>query len=303
MNEIPYYSLNRYLKDTYGEKLYKLSLNAGMTCPNRDGTLDSRGCIFCSAGGSGDFAENSDISITNQIETAKLRVRNKMKGHYYIAYFQAYTNTYAPVEYLRAVFTEAILHPDIKILSIATRPDCLSDDIIDLLKELSQIKPVWVELGLQTIHETTANYIRRGYPLSCFDDAVTRLTKAGIEVIVHMIIGLPGETKEDMLKTADYIGNLPIQGIKLQLLHILKGTDLAGDFFQNQFEVLELSQYTDIIVSIIERLPEHLVIHRITGDGPKNLLIAPLWSGDKKRVLNTINNEFRLRNTWQGKLR
>ena len=303
MNEIPYYSLNRYLKDTYGEKLYKLSLNAGMTCPNRDGTLDSRGCIFCSAGGSGDFAENSDISITNQIETAKLRVRNKMKGHYYIAYFQAYTNTYAPVEYLRAVFTEAILHPDIKILSIATRPDCLSDDIIDLLKELSQIKPVWVELGLQTIHETTANYIRRGYPLSCFDDAVTRLTKAGIEVIVHMIIGLPGETKEDMLKTADYIGNLPIQGIKLQLLHILKGTDLAGDFFQNQFEVLELSQYTDIIVSIIERLPKHLVIHRITGDGPKNLLIAPLWSGDKKRVLNTINNEFRLRNTWQGKLR
>lgn len=303
MNEIPYYSLNRYLKDTYGEKLYKLSLNAGMTCPNRDGTLDTRGCIFCSAGGSGDFAENPNLSITSQIENAKLRVRNKMNGHHYIAYFQAYTNTYAPIEYLRTVFTEAILHPDIKILSIATRPDCLSDDVINLLKELSKIKPVWVELGLQTIHETTASYIRRGYPLSCFDDAVTRLNSAGIEVIVHMILGLPQETKEDMLKTADYVANLPIQGIKLQLLHILKGTDLAEDFFQNQFEVLELSQYTDIVVSIIERLPKNLVIHRITGDGPKQLLIAPLWSGDKKRVLNTINNQFKLKNTWQGKYR
>ena len=303
MNEIPYYSLNRYLKDTYGEKLYKLSLNAGMTCPNRDGTLDTRGCIFCSAGGSGDFAENPNLSITSQIENAKLRVRNKMNGHHYIAYFQAYTNTYAPIEYLRTVFTEAILHPDIKILSIATRPDCLSDDVINLLKELSKIKPVWVELGLQTIHETTASYIRRGYPLSCFDDAVTRLNSAGIEVIVHMILGLPQETKEDMLKTADYVANLPIQGIKLQLLHILKGTDLAKDFLKNEFSVLDLESYTDIVVSIVERLPKYLVIHRITGDGPKNLLIAPLWSGDKKRVLNTINKEFRLRNTWQGKLK
>ena len=198
---------------------------------------------------------------------------------------------------------EAISHPDIKILSIATRPDCLSDEIIQLLQELSTIKPIWVELGLQTIHETTAHYIRRGYPLSCFQDAVERLHKAGIEVVVHMILGLPGESKEDMLATAAYISSLPVQGIKLQLLHILKETDLANDFFENKFEVLELSQYTDIIVSIIERLPEHMVVHRITGDGPKNLLIAPLWSGDKKRVLNTINQEFRQRNTWQGKKR
>ena len=299
--DCPYYSLNTYLKKTYGEKLYKLSLNAGMTCPNRDGTLDTRGCIFCSAGGSGDFAENPMDSITKQIEAAKLRVQHKMKGNSYIAYFQAYTNTYAPISYLRKIYTEAISHPDIKILSIATRPDCLSDQVICLLQELSALKPVWIELGLQTIHETTANYIRRGYPLSCFQEAVERLAKAGIQIIVHMILGLPGETKEDMLATADYIASLPIQGIKLQLLHILKGTDLAKDFFENKFEVLELSQYTDIIVTIVERLPKDMVIHRITGDGPKNLLIAPLWSGDKKRVLNTINREFRLRNTWQGK--
>ena len=303
MMDCPYYSLNTYLKHTYGEKLYKLSLNAGMTCPNRDGTLDTRGCIFCSAGGSGDFAEQPNLSITEQIESAKNRVRNKMKGNSYIAYFQAYTNTYAPVSYLRKVFMEAISHPDIKILSIATRPDCLSDEIIQLLQELSATKPVWVELGLQTIHETTAKYIRRGYPLSCFQDAVERLNAVGIEVVVHMILGLPGESKDNMLATADYISSLPIQGIKLQLLHILKGTDLAKDFFENKFEVLELSQYTDIIVSIVERLPKDMVIHRITGDGPKNLLIAPLWSGDKKRVLNTINQTFRLRNTWQGKIR
>lgn len=301
--DCPYYSLNTYLKNTYGEKLYKLSLNAGMTCPNRDGTLDTRGCIFCSEGGSGDFAENPMDSITQQIEAAKFRVQHKMKGSSYIAYFQAYSNTYAPISYLKKIFTEAISHPDIKILSIATRPDCLSDQVICLLQELSSIKPVWVELGLQTIHETTAEYIRRGYPLSCFQEAVERLSKAGIQIIVHMILGLPGETKEDMLATADYIASLPVQGIKLQLLHILKGTDLAKDFFENKFEVLELSQYTDIIVTIVERLPKDLVIHRITGDGPKSLLIAPLWSGDKKRVLNTINQEFKLRNTWQGKNR
>lgn len=298
----PYYSLNNYLKDTYGEKLYKLSLNAGMTCPNRDGHLDTRGCIFCSAGGSGDFAESSLLSVTEQIEQAKLRVKNKMKGTKYIAYFQAYTNTYAPLPYLRKVFTEAIEHPDIKILSIATRPDCLPPSVIQLLQELSQIKPVWVELGLQTIHERTAIYIRRGYELSCFEQAVFALKEAGIDVIVHTILGLPGESKEDMLATAKYISSLPVQGIKLQLLHILKRTDLAEDFLQNKFQVLELDEYVDIVVSIVEQLPQHLVIHRLTGDGPKNLLIAPLWSGDKKRVLNTINKEFRLRNTWQGKL-
>lgn len=299
----PYYSLNAYLKDTYGEKMYKLSLNAKMTCPNRDGLLDTRGCIFCSAGGSGDFAECPDLSITEQIEQGKLRVQKKMKGNHYIAYFQAYTNTYAPLPYLRKVFTEAIEHPDVKILSIATRPDCLSPEVVELLQELSTIKPVWVELGLQTMHERTATYIRRGYDLFCFQDAVQRLYKAGIDVIVHTILGLPGESKEDMIATADYVASLPVQGIKLQLLHILKGTDLAEDFLQKKFAVLELEQYVDIVVSIVERLPKHLVIHRITGDGPKKLLLAPAWSGDKKRVLNTINKEFRLRNTWQGKLK
>lgn len=299
----PYYSLNAYLKDTYGEKMYKLSLNAGMTCPNRDGLLDTRGCIFCSAGGSGDFAEHPDLSITEQIEHGKLRVQKKMKGSHYIAYFQAYTNTYAPLPYLRKVFTEAIEHPDVRILSIATRPDCLSPEVIALLQELSKIKPVWVELGLQTMHEKTAAYIRRGYPLSCFQEAVERLHKAGIDVIVHTILGLPLESKEDMMATANYVASLPVQGIKLQLLHILKGTDLAEEFEQKNFHVLELDQYVDIVVSIVERLPANLVIHRITGDGPKNLLLAPVWSGDKKRVLNTINKEFRLRNTWQGKLK
>lgn len=299
----PYYSLNTYLQETYGEKMYKLSLNANMTCPNRDGTLDTRGCIFCSAGGSGDFAENPSLTITQQIESGKERVQKKMKGNRYIAYFQAYTNTYAPISYLQKIFYEAISHPEIVILSIATRPDCLSPQVLSLLKELNEIKPVWVELGLQTIHPKSAEYIRRGYPLSCFDKAVKSLHSIGIEVIAHMILGLPGENKTDMLATANHIAHLQINGIKLQLLHIIKGTDLAKDFFENKFEVLELSEYTDIVVSIIERLPKHMVVHRMTGDGPKNLLLAPLWSGNKRNVLNTIHHEFRIRNTWQGKYR
>ncbi|MDE6312345.1 MAG: TIGR01212 family radical SAM protein [Lachnospiraceae bacterium] len=299
----PYYSLNTYLQETYGEKMYKLSLNANMTCPNRDGTLDTRGCIFCSAGGSGDFAENPSLTITQQIESGKKRVQKKMKGNRYIAYFQAYTNTYAPISYLQKIFYEAISHPEIAILSIATRPDCLSPQVLSLLKELNEIKPVWVELGLQTIHPKSAEYIRRGYPLSCFDKAVKSLHSIGIEVIAHMILGLPGENKTDMLATANHIAHLQINGIKLQLLHIIKGTDLAKDFFENKFEVLELSEYTDIVVSIIERLPKHMVVHRMTGDGPKNLLLAPLWSGNKRNVLNTIHHEFRIRNTWQGKYR
>lgn len=303
MLHLPYYSLNTYLKETYGEKMYKISLNANMTCPNRDGTLDTRGCIFCSAGGSGDFAENPSLTITEQIESGKQKVQQKASVKHYIAYFQAYTNTYAPVSYLREIFYEAVSHPQIAILSIATRPDCLSAEVLSLLKELNEIKPVWVELGLQTIHPESAAYIRRGYPLSCFDTAVESLHSIGIDVIAHVILGLPGETKADMSATADHVADLQIEGIKLQLLHILKGTDLARDYSENRFEVLELSEYTDIVVSIIERLPEQMVIHRITGDGPKNLLLAPLWSGNKRNVLNTIHHEFRIRNTWQGKYR
>jgi radical SAM protein (TIGR01212 family) len=308
-----YYSLDYYLKQEFGRKLYKLSLNAGMTCPNRDGTIDTRGCIFCSEGGSGEFAASSLLSITDQIETAKKLVSVKMKQQTlqekeqtegpvisrYIAYFQAYTNTYGETAKLHSIFTEAIRHPDIAALSIATRPDCLDDDIIGLLAELNQIKPVWIELGLQTCHEATAVFIRRGYPLSVFEDAVNRLRKAGISVIVHIILGLPGESVSDMLKTVAYTASFPIQGIKLQLLHILKNTDLA----EYSHQTLTLEQYVDLIIQSLEILPMNLVVHRITGDGPKNLLLAPLWSGNKKLVLNRINQELKLRDTWQGRLK
>jgi hypothetical protein len=297
-----YHSLDYYLKNTYGEKIYKLSLNGGMTCPNRDGTVGKKGCIFCSEGGSGDFASSPLLSITDQIYSAKSVVKGKTSGQKYIAYFQAYTNTYAPVRYLRKIFYEAIANPDIVILSIATRPDCLSDEVLSLLDELNQIKPVWIELGLQTIHEKSASLIRRGYPLSCFDLAVSRLSTLNINVIVHVILGLPYETMEDMLETISYISKLPISGIKLQLLHVLKNTDLASLYYNTSFHILTLEEYTDIIVRIIERLPEHIVIHRITGDGPKSILIEPLWSSNKKFVLNTINQQFKLRETWQGKL-
>ncbi len=300
-NDKFYHSLDYYLKNNFNEKIYKLSLNGGMTCPNRDGTLGSRGCIFCSEGGSGDFAQSSTLSITNQIEKAKELVKNKTTGNKYIAYFQAYTNTYAPVEYLRKIFTEAISHPDICILSIATRPDCLSEEILNLLDELNQIKPVWIELGLQTIHPNTAKLIRRGYELECFEKAVADLSARNIDIIVHMILGLPNESMDDMLETANYISNLPIQGIKLQLLHVLKNTDLEKLYFSKEFHILTLEEYIRIVITIIEHLPENIVIHRITGDGPKSLLIEPKWSANKRLVLNSINKEFKLQNTWQGK--
>jgi radical SAM protein (TIGR01212 family) len=298
-----YYSLDYYLKKEYGKKIYKLSLNGGMTCPNRDGNLGSRGCIFCSAGGSGDFAASPLLSITEQIEEAKKLVLSKLKGNQetqggqFIAYFQAYTNTYADIAYLRKIFTEAVMHPDIMALSIATRPDCLGNDVLDLLEELNKIKSVWIELGLQTCHENTANFIRRGYPLSVFEEAVGHLHSRNIIVIVHVIIGLPGESVSDMLNTISYVSTLPIHGIKLQLLHILKNTDLA-DY---PYEALTMEEYISIIISCLEILPPDIVIHRLTGDGPKSLLIAPLWSANKKQVLNGIQKELKLRDTWQGK--
>lgn len=300
-HEKRFYSLDSYLKTTYGEKVYKLSLNAGMTCPNRDGSLDTRGCIFCSAGGSGDFAQDKTLSITQQIEEGKKLTAAKYRGHLFIAYFQAYTNTYAPVSYLREVFLEAIRHPDIVLLSIATRPDCLNDEIVELLCELQKIKPVWIELGLQTIHEQTASFIRRGYPLSCFTQAVHRLQHCKIPVIAHVILGLPGESREQMLATVDYIAGLHLFGIKLQLLHILKGTDLAFIYQKNPFSLLTFEEYITLITNIIKRLPETIVIHRLTGDGPRNLLIAPSWSADKKKVLNAIHKKLKDTNTWQGK--
>ncbi len=283
--------LNDYLRRQFGCKVYKLALNGGFTCPNRDGTVDTRGCIFCSAGGSGEFAGDVDLSIRDQIEAGKKLLSAKIKDGKYIAYFQAYTGTYADVERLRRLYTEAIEHEDIAVLSIATRPDCLDGDILELLGELNRIKPVWIELGLQTIHPETAEYIRRGYKLSVYDEAVRSLRKRGIEVITHVILGLPGETPEDMIKTVQYVCDSGVTGIKLQLLHVLKGTDLASDYEAGKFDVLTEDEYIDILKRCVKIIPEDMVIHRLTGDGDKKLLIAPLWSGNKKHVINRIQRE------------
>ena len=287
--QMEYYSFNQYLKDTFGCKVYKISINAGFTCPNRDGTLGTRGCIFCSKGGSGDFAESSTLSVTEQIESGKQRVSKKIKSGKYIAYFQAFTNTYAPVEVLAEKYCEAINHPDIVGISIATRPDCLGEEVLTLLSEINKIKPVFVELGLQTIHEKTAEYIRRGYPLSVYDNAVKALKKTGINTVVHLIIGLPNESREEMLESVEYACKSGADGIKLQLLHILKGTDLADDYLSGKFETLSMEEYLSIIKDCVEIIPKNVVIHRLTGDGPKKDLIAPLWSADKKSVLNALN--------------
>ena len=283
------YTLNQYLRDTFGQKLYKIALDGGFTCPNRDGTIDTRGCIFCSGSGSGEFAGDCTMSITQQIERGKEQVRKKIKNGRYIAYFQAFTNTYAPVGKLRSLYMEAINHKDIAVLSIATRPDCLPDEALDLLCECNQIKPVWVELGLQTINPSTAAYIRRGYPLTVYDDAVRRLKACGIEVITHVILGLPGESRRDMLDTVSYVGRSHADGIKLQLLHVIRGTDLEKDYREGKFETLTFESYVELVADCIALLPENMVIHRMTGDGDKRTLVAPMWSTDKKRVLNAIH--------------
>lgn len=299
--EKPYHSLDYELKQRFGGKVYKLTLNGGMSCPNRDGKISFGGCIFCSEGGSGEFASSAMLSVSEQIQDAKKRLCGKRPVNQYIAYFQAYTNTYGPIEHLRKIFNEAIEDPEIVLLSIATRPDCLPDEVIELLAELNQKKPVWIELGLQTIHETSARFIRRGYPLSVFTDAVNRLTAHKIEVVTHVILGLPGETKEMMLETVDFLNTMPIQGIKLQLLHVLEGTDLGIYYKNTGFHILEENEYVNLIIECIEHLRPEITIHRITGDGPKDLLIAPLWSSAKRSVLNHIHHEMKLQNSWQGK--
>lgn len=299
--EKPYHSLDYMLKERFGEKVYKLTLNGGMSCPNRDGKLGTGGCIFCSAGGSGDFAGDPAQSIDRQIAQQKELICKKRPVNTFIAYFQAYTNTYAPVEYLRALFTQALSHPEVAALSIGTRPDCLGEDVLDLLSQLNRIKPVWVELGLQTIHPATARYIRRGYPLSCFEEAVKNLHARDLDIIVHTILGLPGETTEQMLQTISFLNHQPIQGIKMQLLHVLKGTDLADDYLAGKFSVLSQEAYVDLVISCLEHLSPDIVVHRITGDGPRDLLIAPLWSSAKRTVLNEIHHQMKERNTWQGK--
>ena len=293
-----YYSLDCYLKETFGEKLYKLSLNGGMTCPNRDGKISTGGCIFCSEGGSGEFAAPC-TDISQQIDYAKSLVQDKFNGDKYIAYSQAYTNTYAPVEYLRELFMPVIQRNDIAVLSIATRPDCLENDKIQLISELAKIKPVWIELGLQTMHQTTADFINRGYPLECYETAVKNLKQAGAEIITHIIVGLPYESREDMLQTAQYVGQFT-DGIKIQLLHVLKNTRLAELYENGLFETLSEYEYISLVADMISVLPENVVIHRLTGDGDKNLLISPKWSGDKRRILNLINHEMKVRNIYQG---
>lgn len=297
-----YYSLNEYCKNTFGDKVYRLSLNAGCTCPNRDGKLSFGGCTFCSEGGSGDFAADYNVSIATQIAEAKTRIQKKTDCNKFIAYFQAYTNTYAPISHLRRVFTEALEQPEIVGLSIGTRSDCLSDEVLDLLEELSASKPVWIELGLQTIHNTTHARLNTHTTVEMFDDAVTRLHAHNIPVITHIILGLPDETPEMMMETVKHVASLPVSGIKLQLLHILRGTKLAIEYENEPFPLFELEDYCDFIIDCLEILPPDMVIHRLTGDGPRKLLVAPLWSTDKKRVLNTIQKRFRERDTWQGKL-
>lgn len=299
--EKPYHSLDYELRQRFGEKVYKLTLNGGMSCPNRDGKISFGGCIFCSEGGSGDFASSACLSVPEQIQDSKKRLSKKRPVNQYIAYFQAYTNTYGSLEHLRKIFTDAVEDPEIVLLSIATRPDCLPEKVIDLLRELNQKKPVWVELGLQTIHESSARFIRRGYPLEVYTDAVHRLHDAGIEVITHVILGLPGETKERILETIAYLNTMPIQGIKLQLLHILEHTDLASYYRSTGFHVLDEAEYVDLVIDCIEHLRPDITIHRLTGDGPKELLIAPLWSSAKRSVLNHIHHEMKQRNSWQGK--
>ena len=292
-----YITLSEHYRRRFGCKVYKLSLQSGCSCPNRDGNIGFGGCIFCSEGGSGDFAAPL-LSIEEQIQIAKHRVEHKLpkvKSGRYIAYFQSYTNTYGDVKRLSVLYRKTLSFPEIVGISIGTRPDCLPEEMLDMLSELNTIKPVTVELGLQTVHNKTAEKIHRGYNTDVFEKAYKSLTLRGIEVVVHVILGLPGENIADMLDTIDYLAELKpvLPGIKLQLLHILKGTALAAEYSKNHFPIFTMDEYTDLVVECIRRLPEETVIHRMTGDGPKSLLIAPEWSGDKKRVLNMLNRKLR----------
>ncbi len=338
----PYYSLNAYLKNTYGQKIYKIAVDAGLSCPNRDGTLDSRGCIFCSRGGSGDFAvsvaemdiddvkgkesyrRNNDVgSVSRQIETGIAKF-NKAVGDKFIIYFQAFTNTYGDIEYLKRIWTEALSHKDVVGISIATRPDCLGNDVVELLRELRDVfckksyknksiknenangydidsKFIWIELGLQTIHKKTAEYIRRGYPLSVYDEAVDKLNDLGIPYITHIILGLPFETEEMMLDTVRYVNARKPFGVKIQLLHVLEETDLADEYRKGIFEVLDMDSYISLVIECLENISPEVVVHRVTGDGPKKILIAPIWSEDKKKVLNTLHKRMRELGAYQGR--
>lgn len=295
-----YHSLDYHYREIFGEKVYKLSLNAGMTCPNRDGKISKGGCIFCSEGGSGENAGSVKESIKSQLRSQKEFIKNKYKGKKYIAYFQAFTNTYAPIDYLRMIFFEAVSDEDVVGISIATRPDCLDDDIIALLKELSDITYVWIELGLQTINDKTAELINRGYKLDIFNEAVKKLSYINVKIVVHIILGLPYENIEDMKANIFFLNQSNISGIKLHLLHVLKNTKLEKLYFEKKFNIMEEKDYCDLLIWIIEHLREDIVIHRLTGDGPKDLLIAPIWSLKKINVLNYVNHRLKVLDTFQG---
>ncbi len=300
----PYYSLDAYCKNTFRHKCYKIALNAHMTCPNRDGTLGTRGCIFCSGGGSGDFAvETHGKSIEMQIDEGLSLFRSKNIGDHFIAYFQAFTNTYAPVRYLKRVYREAMDCPSVIGISIATRPDCLSQEVLALLESLRLEYPekfIWIELGLQTIHESTASFIRRGYPLSCFEDSFRRLQQFKIPVIVHVILGLPGESRDQILETINYLSCLHPFGIKLQLLHVLEGTDLADCYRRKVFVTLTKDEYLSLVVDCLTHLAPDIVVHRVTGDGPRDILIAPKWSLNKRDVLNSLHRLMKETGAYQG---
>ena len=296
-----YNSLNYFLRQRFGEKVFKISLDAGFTCPNRDGTKSTGGCIFCSERGSGDFA-GSGSNLIDQFYEEKKLMNKKWKSGKYIAYFQAFTNTYAPVDILREKYTKMLDLEDVSGIAIATRPDCLPEDVLDLLSEINKRTYLWVELGLQTVNEDTAKLINRGYGINTYIDAVRQLKKRNIEVVTHVIFGLPGESHEDMKNTVRFVANTGTQGIKLHLLHLMKGTRLEEFYNSSKFPLLQMDEYVNLIVDAVEMLPEDMVIHRITGDSPRSLLIGPMWSLKKWEVLNAIDRCFEERNTWQGKL-
>ncbi|MBY6917847.1 TIGR01212 family radical SAM protein [Clostridium botulinum] len=296
-----YHSLNYFLREKFGEKVFKISLDGGFSCPNRDGKVSKGGCVFCSARGSGDYAGSRNFSITNQFNNVKTMMANKWKSGKYIAYFQAYTNTYAPVDELRQKYEEAINQEGVVALSIATRPDCLEDDVLDLIEELSKKLYVWVELGLQTINDDVAKKINRGYDLKVFDDAMTRLKERNIDVVVHSILGLPGESQDDMLKTIDYIAHSGAQGIKFHLLHLMKDTKMVELYESGELQFLSQEDYIKLICKAVSMLPKEMVVHRLTGDAPRDLLIGPMWSLKKWEVLNAIDKTLEDNDIYQGK--
>lgn len=295
-----YHSLNSFLRNKFGEKVFKISLDAGFSCPNRDGKISSIGCIFCSERGSGDFAGNRQLSITKQFEDIKRIMNKKWKNGRYIAYFQAYTNTYADIAELQRKYDEAICQEGVVALAIATRPDCLEEDVLDLLESYSKRTYVWVELGLQTACDKTAERINRGYKLEIFEAAVKRLRSRGIDVVVHTIFGLPGENKEDMLNTVDYVAHSDIQGIKLHLLHLMKNTPLVELYNKGDLRFLEEEEYISIVCEAITKLPPHIVVHRLTGDAPRELLIGPMYSLKKWEILNAIDAKLEKEHLYQG---